>query len=139
MCKSAQDRCGTGRVGSGVLLNPNRGHTPTLPNSRGQGIGDRGWVVYVVYIWVHEQWMRPKNRGRRFLDPLHAFAHPGPPFLPVSLRTLHGSWLSWVGAREETVAVLGVTRTPPASARKQRRRAGVGSARNDGYEVSVRC
>ena len=85
------------------------------------------------------EWMRPENRGRRFLDPPHASAHPGPPSLPGSLRTgtLHGSWLSWVGAREETVAVLGVTRTPPASARKQRHRAGVGFARNDGYEVSA--
>lgn len=66
------------------------------------------------------EWMRPENRGRRFLDPPHASAHLGPPFLPGSLRTgtLLGSWLSWVGAREETVAVLGVTRTPPASARK---------------------
>lgn len=72
------------------------------------------------------EWMRPENRGRRFLDPPHASAHPGPPFLPVSLGTLHGSWLSWVGAREESVAVLGATRTPPASARKQRCRAVVG-------------
>lgn len=37
MCKSARDRFGTERVGSGVLFNPNKGHT--LPHIRGQGIG----------------------------------------------------------------------------------------------------